>query len=174
MVVFHSGNGSASRIEELSRLNTFAEPLGFLVAYPESVTGDWAEGCDCSKADLQAVNDTGLVWTLIDTLAAECRIDRRRVYAVGYSAGGLFVYRLACELSDMIAGVASVAGPMSEPLSVKCRPSRPVSVLLIHGTEDEVLSYFGGGEGPFTITRPVRTAPRSACSPSRVVSTTGG
>jgi polyhydroxybutyrate depolymerase len=151
VIVFHGGNGSAARVEELSGLNTFAEPLGFLAAYPESVTGDWAEGCDCSKADLQGVNDIGLARTLIATLSAEYRIDPRRVYAVGYSAGGLFVYRLACELSDLIAGVASVAGPMSEPLAVKCQPDHPVSVLLIHGTEDGVLSYYGSGQGRYAV-----------------------
>jgi polyhydroxybutyrate depolymerase len=48
---------------------------------------------------------------------------------------------LASELSDRIAAIAPVAGTMG---SKTCHPSRPVSVIHIHGTNDEWIPYKGG------------------------------
>jgi len=42
-------------------------------------------------------------------------------------------YRLACERADRIAAVGIQAGSIEIP---SCRPSRPVSVLAIHGNAD--------------------------------------
>jgi polyhydroxybutyrate depolymerase len=116
------------------------------VAYPDAVTGDWAEGCNCSAADLAGVNDTGFVRLLIQQVDDEYGVDRSRVYAAGYSAGGLFTHRLACEMGDEFAAIASVVAPMSLPLSLTCIPALPVSVLGIQGTEDEVFPFDGNGE----------------------------
>ncbi|HEY5315795.1 MAG TPA: hypothetical protein VIK18_24920, partial [Pirellulales bacterium] len=45
------------------------------------------------------------------------------------------------ELSERIAAIAPVAGPMG---SAHCQPRRPVSVLHFHGTGDEFAPYNGG------------------------------
>ena len=52
-------------------------------------------------------------------------------------------YRLACELSDRIAAVAAVSAAMHLPFE-QSRPSRPVSVLHIHGLADQKAPYKGG------------------------------
>ncbi len=58
----------------------------------------------------------------------------------GISNGGMTSYRLACEASDLFAAVAPVAGA----LSVACEPSEPVSILAIHGTDDQHVLFEGG------------------------------
>src|SRR5207249_2240770 len=63
------------------------------------------------------------------------------------SNGAQMVYRLASELADRIAAIAAVAGPMA---LAECRPSRPISVLHIHGTGDE-FAPFRGGKGPRSV-----------------------
>ena len=40
------------------------------------------------------------------------QIDRQRIFATGMSNGAILTYRLASELSDRIAAIAPVAGPM--------------------------------------------------------------
>jgi polyhydroxybutyrate depolymerase len=60
------------------------------------------------------------------------------VYAVGVSNGGRFATRLACDRSDKIAAVVSVAGADGVPT---CDPKHPVSILEIHGTADQVVPY---------------------------------
>jgi polyhydroxybutyrate depolymerase len=49
--------------------------------------------------------------------------------------------RVACELADRITAVASVSGSL---LVDSCVPSRPISVLEIHGTDDSVIPFQGG------------------------------
>ena len=70
-------------------------------------------------------------------------IDNERVYACGYSEGGIFSYELGCRLNNRIAAFSSVSGSMLEDafrvsyynLGV-CSPIHPTAVLLIPGTSD--------------------------------------
>ena len=61
---------------------------------------------------------------------------------------------VACRLADRIAAVAPVAGlragraaapAFAEPDPGDCRPSKPVRVLAIHGTDDRTNPFPGGG-----------------------------
>jgi polyhydroxybutyrate depolymerase len=62
------------------------------------------------------------------------------------SNGAMMTYRLASELSDRIAAIAPVSGPMG---TKECRPSRPVPVMHFHGDADEFAPFKGGkGRGP--------------------------
>ena len=72
------------------------------------------------------------------------KVDAKRVYATGMSNGGIMCYRLASEMSDRIAAIAPVAGPMG---TATCNPRRPVPVIHFHGTADE-FAPFKGGKGP--------------------------
>ena len=65
------------------------------------------------------------------------------VYFVGNSNGGFMAYRMACEgtISDLRA-VVSIAGSSFEDPDA-CAGAAPVSVLQIHGTEDEEVRYEG-------------------------------
>jgi poly(3-hydroxybutyrate) depolymerase len=65
-------------------------------------------------------------------------VDSRRIYATGFSNGGYFSHRLACELSDRIAAISAVGGVNGMPT---CNPTRPISVLQTHGTTDGVIDY---------------------------------
>ena len=53
-------------------------------------------------------------------------------------------YRLACELGGRIAAIAPVAGTMTDGAFTSCVPSRNIPVMHIHGTNDLVVSYYGG------------------------------
>jgi polyhydroxybutyrate depolymerase len=150
VIAFHGTGSSGAAMAASSGLDEIASRDGFLVAYPDAPVGNWAEGCNCNRADLLGVNDTGFVRTLIDSVAARFPVDRSRIYATGFSQGGLFVHRLACELAGTFAAVASVAAPMSGVLAARCSPSQPVSVLVMLGTFDDAFPYEGRGEGDRT------------------------
>jgi polyhydroxybutyrate depolymerase len=68
-------------------------------------------------------------------------VDPKRVFVAGFSMGAVLTDRIACQAADKVDAVAIVAG---SAWSSTCRPSRPVSVLVIHGTSD---SIFDIGEG---------------------------
>jgi polyhydroxybutyrate depolymerase len=89
------------------------------------------------------VDDIGFVSHMIETLTRSLNIDLTRIYAVGYSAGGMFSYRLGCELPDQFAAVASVASTFPEYLVDHCDDTPPVPVLIIQGTDDPIVPWVG-------------------------------
>jgi polyhydroxybutyrate depolymerase len=110
----------------------------FFAVWPQGSNGCWNAGSCCTGAD-----DVTFVSQLIDSLAKDLPINRARVFVAGLSNGASMAYRLACELSSKIAGIASVSGAM---LVGSCHPTRPVSILIMHGTADDVFPYDGGGQ----------------------------
>jgi polyhydroxybutyrate depolymerase len=55
----------------------------------------------------------------------------------------MMAYRLACDAGDIFAGIAVVSGAILVP---SCTPSRPVSVIHIHGTDDTAVPFDGTAE----------------------------
>ena len=90
------------------------------------------------------VNDVAFVQALIERLTADYAIDSRSIFVLGASNGGQMAYRAACELSDHIAAVGDVNGP----LLVDCQPTSPVSVIDVRGMADTIWTPpSGGGQG---------------------------
>jgi polyhydroxybutyrate depolymerase len=102
---------------------------GFLVAYPTTPhdNGFWQ------------VDDVPRLLALVDAIG-RC-VPVSTVTAVGFSNGGLMANALACRAADRVRAVVLVASGY-EGLG-RCSPSRPVSVLDIHGTSDQVVGYRG-------------------------------
>jgi polyhydroxybutyrate depolymerase len=82
---------------------------------------------------------------LLDDLATVANVDSKRVFATGLSNGGIMSHYVASELSDRIAAIAPVGGPlMMDAPNAK----RPVPVMHFHGTGDEFAPFNGGfGKG---------------------------
>lgn len=147
--MLHGGGGSGEQLQTQSaRMDPIAEREGFVTVYPDGtgVLRTWNGGLCCGRAVSENIDDVGFIAALLDHLEAELCLDRRRVFAMGMSNGGLLSHRLACELSARIAAVAPIAGTLGVP---RCEPVRPVPVLHVHGTRDGHVPYDGGsGCGP--------------------------
>ena len=61
----------------------------------------------------------------------------------GVSNGGGMSARMACDAADLLSAAAPVAGGYGS--LPDCHPSRPVAILEIHGTDDQVVPYAGKG-----------------------------
>src|SRR5262249_39570155 len=57
---------------------------------------------------------------------------------------GLMSYRIACDAADVFAAAAPVAANMSTDLAPNCKPSRPIPLAIINGTEDPIMPWGGG------------------------------
>ncbi len=95
-------------------------------------------------ADRKQIDDLGYLRALPQALAAQFPIDLTRVYATGISNGGMMSYRLACDAADVFAAVAPVAANISVELEPRCRPSRPVAIAVVNGTDDPLVPWNGG------------------------------
>jgi polyhydroxybutyrate depolymerase len=144
VLAFHGVGGNGSLMEQQTGLNQLAEREGFIVVYPDAVNRHW----DARRGSQpETTNDIGFISALIDDLDHRYAIDRRRVYATGFSNGGMFTHRLACDLGDKITAIATVSATIPENLSRICRSTKPTPVLLIHGTNDEAVPYATSSKG---------------------------
>lgn len=109
-----------------------SDTANIIVVYPNAVNKQWNVYSD------EGVDDVGFISALIDTMAAQYNIDLRKVYSTGMSMGGFMSYRLACQLNDRIAAIASVTGVLAYP---NCMPGRSFPILQIHGTDDQTVPY---------------------------------
>ena len=140
-VVFnlHGYTLSAQQQMNYSKMNSVADTAGFIVVYPNAVNTAW----NCGISGPPNVNDVGFIDTLIDTLSAHYRIDITRIYCCGLSMGGHMSNRLACELSNRIAAIASVVGTMAKSIANTCSPNHSMPILLINSTADPIVPYTG-------------------------------
>lgn len=123
------------------------EMNNFITVYPQGMQGyagtAWNAGVQYYSIVINsAYDDVDFIRSLIDTLSANYNIDPARIYVTGFSMGGFMANRLACELSDVIAAVAAVAGTRGNVLPA-CQPWRPVPYCHFHGTEDQTVYYTG-------------------------------
>jgi len=142
VINLHGAGMTGGQQAALTNYNAIADQHGFVVAYPDGIDLSWADGRGASVPDRQGVDDVGFLVALVDRLTHDFGIDRGRVFATGMSAGAFMANRLACERADIVAAIAPIAGTLGS--SFPCAPSRPVSVLAVHGTGDQVVPFGGG------------------------------
>ncbi len=138
----HGAGMNGGQQAALTDYNSMGDRYGFVVAYPDGIDSTWADGRGASLPDQQGVDDVGFLSTLIGQLTRDYNIPPSRVFVTGMSAGGFMANRLVCERADLVAAIAPIAGTLGS--GVPCAPSRPVSVLAVHGTADPVVPFDGG------------------------------
>jgi polyhydroxybutyrate depolymerase len=139
VLVFHGDDGSGRSISNVTRFNELADKKGFIVVYPDGINQKWS-----LRGNAQGrVDDVLFVSALLDHLKQQMNIDGHKVYATGFSRGGILTQALACKLPDKIAGFASVAGSLPVRLKPNCQPQTPISMLMINGTNDHDVLYEG-------------------------------
>lgn len=146
LIVLHGGGGDGQGMIKLTGFNAVADEDNFIVVYPDGFEKHWNDGRAVQRyrAQSQNVDDVGFISALIDQLSGEFNIDPERVYATGMSNGAMMSNRLGCELSEKIAAIAPVAGNMPVNIAPLCAPARPVSALIINGTDDPLVPWTGG------------------------------
>ena len=141
VLVLHGGAATAEDAVRTTLFDREAAAGDFIVAYPDATQRAWNAGTCCGSAPRRNPDDVGFLTLLLDQLQADYRIDPDRVFLTGVSNGAMMAYRFACERADRVTGVGSVAGAV---VVDGCQPSRAVSVLEVHGTDDPLVPYRGG------------------------------
>lgn len=142
---FHGYGGTIDDYVEEADLRELVNAKNIIVVYPQ---GSCLEGVPHWNAALpgpdnkSTADDLGFVEALINQLNIDYLIDQDRIYACGFSNGGMMAYALACYRSDLIAAIGSISGVMLDT-SGSCTPNRAVPVIKLHGTADPVLPFNG-------------------------------
>lgn len=148
VMLLHGYSSSAAEQEGYFQLTAESERRGFLYAMPDgTIDADgnrfWNATTACCDFHAAGVDDSAYLNQVLSAVAASYAVDARRVFLIGHSNGGFMAYRMACDHADVITAIVSLAGAMTADAS-QCQPSRPVSVLQIHGTSDQAIRFDGG------------------------------
>ena len=140
---YHGYSWTSQIMEHNSAMDPEADAAGFVLVFPQGVdsppswnAGVGAYGPTGDADDIQFTRD------MLSFLEKNYCVDTHRIYLAGFSLGGGMVYRLACVLTNQIAAVATVSGAYY-PLPEGCHPTRPISVMEIHGQADTLAPYGG-------------------------------
>jgi polyhydroxybutyrate depolymerase len=149
VIGMHGTGGSAAQFEYDYHFTEFSNEAKFIVVYPEGVQSSgflglrtWNAGNCCDYALDHQIDDVKFIRELINELVSKFNVDSKRVYVTGMSNGGMMAYRLACEIPEKIAAIATVSCSMV--VSQSCNPSRAVPILHIHSVLDSKIPYLGG------------------------------
>jgi polyhydroxybutyrate depolymerase len=134
----HGSGGVPQNQVDTSHLDALADRYGFAVIFPAGEYTNTVSVRSWNANVDDGVNDVQFVRDMIADVAGMVNIDRSRVYASGFSGGARMSSRLACELSDVLAAAAPVAG-LQYPDD--CTLQRPISIISIHALDDGSNQY---------------------------------
>jgi polyhydroxybutyrate depolymerase len=148
LVLLHGYSSNPVAVDGYFFLQSELDRRGFLYVVPEGTQNSdnnrfWNGTDACCDIDRKDVDDSGYLAGVIRQIQDRYSVDPRRIYVVGHSNGGFMAHRMACDHSDTVAAIVSVAGAMYAD-AARCRAKNPVSVLQVHGNADRVIDYQGG------------------------------
>lgn len=162
VVLLHGYTSSGAGQEAYMQFEPLSDEKGFLYLHPNGTVdclGDrfWNGTDACCDLCGSGVDDVAFLTAVLDEVQTSFNVDPTRIYLIGHSNGGFMSYRMACDRSNRIAAIASLAGATFDD-PADCTPSAPVHTLQIHGTLDDTILYAGGTIGPVPYPGAVETA----------------
>jgi len=119
-----------------------ADEAGCIVVYPQglkrALLGSQIYGW---LSDAESTEDIDFFKAIIEDVAANYQIDRKRIYCCGFSNGGMMTYAATTLASDTFAAFASISGYQLNEFHLRATGSRPVPFLHIHGKGDDFVPY---------------------------------
>lgn len=135
---FHGFLHSAAGVWRVSGFRELGERKRFITIYPQGLEvrllGRQGDGWELFAGERN--RDVAFVRRILDWAEGEYCIDRRRVFATGFSNGAFLCHVLACTMADRVAAIAPVGGGLVE---MPCDPGRPVAVMIHHGRNDAIV-----------------------------------
>lgn len=148
MFIMHGSGGNAKNImRSTSKLEAIAGDENLLLVYPDGYKNYWNE---CRKyatsaANKENINETAFFKAMINYFNTRYGIDKEQVFAAGFSGGGHMAYKLGLTMPGEIKAIAAIVANMPDSASIDCAASgKPLPVLIINGTLDNVNPYNGG------------------------------
>lgn len=142
VIYSHGHRGTAAGVMANKSLRKIVTDLGFaLIATKSSGTGWSLPGAPSWNAET-SVDELPYFDRLIEDVTARFPIDRNRLVATGFSAGGMMVWTLACHRSGMFAAFVPMSGTFWRPIPQTCT-TPPAHLLHIHGDADRTVPLTG-------------------------------
>ena len=130
IVALHGGYGSGE--DYLWAWLRLAKSNGYIVLSPKSLDVTWSV--------LDPPVDATSIEACIEEVCQEYKIDQQRIFLTGLSDGGTFSYLAAFCYPELFAGVAPIAGELSQVADGMLRKKMAIDVpfYVIHGVHDHI------------------------------------
>ncbi len=168
VMVLHGCRQDEQAIRRISGFDAIADQAGFAVVYPFITSYGGLRNRNCwgwwHRHEIEAgAGEVEDLWQIIDEVADEFPIDRRRIYVTGLSSGAGMAVAMLVAHADRIAAGAAVAGlpygesaravnlwgftgrfkPVDEVVRAMRRAlpeaARPVPLMIVHSDADETV-----------------------------------
>lgn len=165
LVVLHQDIGSPRAVAENLGLDALRRE-GITLAYPEGIGGSWAAGACCGIAKDRDVDDVAFVDAVLRDAGRRTPIAEERAAVLGYSGGGMLLYKLLCRPHAPLIAAVEVNGSLESHCP--------------DGTRlPDLLSLHGGRDGSVGMHKPVFVthlgmAPRTVTSTLATVTQRAG
>ncbi len=118
-----------------TNMRALGRERGYIVVQPNATpappAASWSPGTDDDK-----------VFDFMMRAIEVFGVDENRVHFTGFSQGGWMSWRFACAHADVLASVAPAAACGDPECDFETAvPSRPLSILYMHGTADALVDY---------------------------------
>ncbi len=124
--------------------NELADQENFIVVYPQGAWRPEKEDRYWEPGDPGVDhiydNDVYFLEQLVSEVGTNFNLNMDKIFACGYSNGGMMAYSLACNSYDLFSGIGIMSGTMLEE---DCDVMNPIPIIKFHGIADFVLPYNG-------------------------------
>lgn len=152
VILLHGYTATGALQDSYFKLSGLVDDKDFILVYPDGTRDAqgnqfWNATDACCDGFRTGVDDVGYLRGMIEEAVERFNIDRGRIYLLGHSNGGFMSYRMACDVSEYVTAIFSLAGASYKDVT-DCQPDNPVHVVQMHGTSDTTISYVGGNAYP--------------------------
>jgi polyhydroxybutyrate depolymerase len=170
VMMLHGYGATAAAQDFVFGLGARVDRFGFILITPEgTVDGSrrrfWNATEVCCDFAGSGIDDASYLAGLLEEAIALYAVDRARVALVGHSNGGFMSYRMACERPDLVRSIGVLAGSTFRDEAL-CRGVDPVSVLHMHGTDDDTVAYAQDRFSMGAEISAARWATKAGCDPA--------
>ncbi len=138
----HGYTGNARQAMRSKGFGAMARKMNVALISVKSAFLDWSLPGAPSEGKRPRVDELAYFDRVLDDVAKRFPIDRKRMVATGFSAGGMMVWNLACHRSHLFAGFIPIAGTFWEPMPTTCT-TPPTNVIHVHGDNDPTVPLKG-------------------------------
>tara|TARA_R110002049_G_scaffold44333_3_gene129857 strand:+ start:97080 stop:97808 length:729 start_codon:yes stop_codon:yes gene_type:complete len=143
----HGYRGTAAGVMQNNSLRRMVSGAGLALIAVKSGDGGWDIPGAPRGMHSSGASEFAYFEAVLDDAANRHGIDRSRVIAAGFSAGGMMVWNLACARPDLFAGFVPIAGTFWQAPPHTCA-APTASIVHIHGNADGTVPLEGRAIGP--------------------------
>ncbi|OUR99541.1 hypothetical protein A9Q84_00545 [Halobacteriovorax marinus] len=164
VISLHGFGGNQNLQNWYLKLKKYTSKAGFMLLIPNGTKnsagkGFWNASNFCCDFEKSKIDDQAYILGLIEKINNDpklARVNRSKIFVVGYSNGAFMAHKLACDMNSPISGIVTLsgttdlrndAGELIPPELAPCEHNRSIRHLHIHGTNDQTIKYTGFDNG---------------------------